>query len=121
MLIDTQREMDSIKRDTKLKIEELEQQNQALRNELMRMKNVLLNPALQQKKENLKASSNSDNDTDMEAEVTTEDDSEFTCMECSYQTNSDDNLKIHMKETHEVIDKIKCDQCNKDFGEKNEL
>ena len=91
-----QRELDAVKRNTRMMIEELENQNQALRNELLKMKNALLNPAQQQKKEDREAMEDSDDDeAEMETQSFAKDDSEYTCMTCSYQTNSDENLKRH--------------------------
>ena len=57
----------------------------------------------------------------METENFAKDDSEYTCMTCSYQTNSDENLKRHKITAHEERVRIKCDRCKKDFTEKNDL
>ena len=80
-----QRELDAVKRNTGMMIEELENQNQALRNELMKMKNALLNPVQHQKKEDREAMEDSDDDeAEMETENFAKYYSEYTCMTCSY-------------------------------------
>ena len=88
-----QRELDALKRNTRMMIEELENQNQALRNELMKMKNALLNPAQQQKKEDREAMEDSDDD---EAEMETEN---FAKDDSGYQSNegSHGNYVFHIR------------------------
>ena len=75
----------------------------------MKMKNALLNPAQQQKKEDREAMEDSDDEAEMETENFAKDDSEYTCMSCSYQTYSDENLKRHKITAHEERVRIKCD------------
>ena len=120
-LVTSQNHMPTLKENTNTMINDLEQQNLALRNELKKMKNALLNPDQMLKNNNSVPETKTLYQLSMETDEITSDDSEFTCHKCSFQTNSKESLNGHMMNAHSPQAKIKCDRCGQEFAEKNEV
>ena len=95
-------EIYALKVNTQAMINELDHQNLALRSELMKMKNALLNPAQGTKHSDTEGAVAIGEDVVMESDTSNHDDSEFTCENCSFQTYAREQLNKHITPAHTV-------------------